>query len=313
MASPRPTIDVIIVTTNKRELVLSCLEHLHRQTVPHNVFAADNANNEDGTSDAIRQLYPEVTLVTLEENIGFGNAVNRLVAMGNSEMVVLANDDMDVEPRFLEHMASPFDDPGVGMVAGMTLQPGGGELVDGFGIEVDSTLVAFNRLRHRSPADVPGLLLGPSGGAGAYRRSAWEEAGGFEPAFFVYAEDQDLALRLRLAGWKAAGAPRARGVHLGGATTGTDSKFQRWNAGFGRGFLLRRFGVLRTRYAPRALLVELLTVLAGAWRGRTIVPLTARIAGWRAAKDEPRFEYPGEYVNHSINLSKTIRRLRHER
>jgi GT2 family glycosyltransferase len=310
---PAPSIDVIIVTTKAREMVLSCLEHFQRQTVPHRVYLADNAGNADGTSSAVREWFPDVALLTLERNIGFGKAMNRLAAMGTGEVIVLANDDMDVEPQFLEALTAPLQDRGVGMVAGLTLQPGFEAAVDGFGIEVDPTLLAFNRLRHGKPTDRPGRLLGPSGGAAAYRRSAWEAAGGFDPHFFVYSEDQDLALRLRLDGWQAAAAAQARGVHLGGATTGLDSPFQRRHAGFGRGFILRRYGVFRTRHAPRALLIELLTVLNGLLRARTLLPLRARVAGWRAAGHGPRLSVPTDAVDRTISLRESLRRLRTER
>ncbi|MDQ6732139.1 MAG: glycosyltransferase family 2 protein [Actinomycetota bacterium] len=307
-----PSIDVIIAT-QARDLVLSCLAHLQRQTVAHTVCVADNANNEGGTTDAIKRDFPDVTVVTFAANQGFGRAINHLASLGDGEVIVLANDDMDVEPAFLEAITAPLRDPGIGMSAGMTLQPVDGEVVDGFGIEIDATLLAYNRLRHRSPCDAPGVLLGPSGGAAAYRRSAWEAAGGFDPHFFMYAEDQDLALRLRLGGWGAAAAPGARGVHLGGATSGRDSPFQRRNAGFGRGFVLRRYGVMRTRHAPRALIVELLTVLNGLVRARTVIPLTARVAGWRAAGQGPRLQIPAGVVDRRISMREALRRLRHER
>jgi GT2 family glycosyltransferase len=156
-------------------------------------------------------------------------------------------------------------------------------------------------------------LLGPSGGAAAYRRSAWDAAGGFDPRFFAYAEDLDLALRLRLAGWQAAAAAGARGVHIGGASTGLDSPFQRRHAGFGRGFILRRYGVLRGRHASRALLIELLTVLNGLLRARTLLPLRGRIAGWRAAGHRPRLSVPTDGVDRTISLRESLRRLRYER
>jgi N-acetylglucosaminyl-diphospho-decaprenol L-rhamnosyltransferase len=308
-----PSIDVLIVTTNARELVLSCLAHFRRQTVTHTIYVVDNAGNRDGTSDAVLADFPEAHLVTADQNLGFGNGMNRLASMGTGEVVVLANDDMNVEPQFLQKLVAPLQDASVGMVAGLTFQPNGGRVVDGFGIEADCTLLAFNRLRHHRPTDSPGRLLGPSGGAAAYRRAAWEDAGGFDPHFFVYAEDMDLALRLRLAGWRAAAAADARGVHLGGATTGRDSQFQRRNAGFGRGFILRRYGVFRTRHAPRALLIELLTVVYGAVQARTLVPLTARIAGWRAAGQGPLLPIPPDAVEPGISLRDSLWRLRYER
>ena len=307
-----PSIDVLIATMSARELVLSCLSQLQRQTVPHKVYVADNANNRDGTTDAIRRAFPEVELTTFAHNQGFGRAMNQLASLGTGEVIVLANDDMDAEPGFLEALAAPMQDPEVGMSAGMTLQPGSGELVDGFGIEVDSTLLAYNRLRHRHPGDTPGVLLGPSGGAAAYRRTAWEAAGGFDSHFFMYAEDQDLALRLRLSGWLAADAADARGMHLGGVTSGRDSPFQRWHAGFGRGFVLRRYGVMRSRHAPRALVIELLTVLYGLLAARTRLPLQARVAGWRAA-GSARLPIPHDAVDHGISMREALHRLRRQR
>lgn len=307
------SIDVLIVTIGARDMVLSCLAHLRRQTAPHTIYLGDNGGNAGGTSDAIRERFPEVRVLTLEHNLGFGTAINRLAELGTGDVIVLVNDDVDVEPQFLQELVAPFDDSCTGMVAGLTLQPGDAQLVDGFGIEVDPTLLAFNRLRHHRRDEVPGRLLGPSGGAAAYRRAAWEEAGGFDPHFFLYGEDLDLALRLRLAGWRAADAADARGIHLGGASAGRDSPVQRRNAGFARAFILRRYGVLRTRHAPRALLIELMTVLYGLLTARTLIPLIARIDGWRAAGEAARSPIPADAIDASISLRESLRRLRYER
>jgi N-acetylglucosaminyl-diphospho-decaprenol L-rhamnosyltransferase len=309
-AGPRfgvTSIDVIIVTRT-RELVLSALSHLAGQTVAHTTYLADNGGDADGTSDAVRSDFPGVHVTTYGRNQGFSRAVNELAALGRGEVIVLLNDDVDVEPDFLHELVAPFDDERVGMCAGLTLQPGAAEIVDGFGIEVDRTLIAYNRLRHRRPSERPGVLLGPSGGAAAYRREAWEAAGGFDPRLFFYSEDLDLDLRLRLAGWEAAAAAAARGIHLGGASSGRDTPFQRWHGGFGRGFILRRYGILRTRDAPRALALEALTIARGGLATRSMLPLRARVAGWRAAKATPRLERPRDGIEWSLTLRQTLHR-----
>ena len=308
-----PPVDVVMVTTNARELVASSLEHLRRQTISHTVYLSDNASG-DGTADMVRERFPEVVLIENTVNLGFGRSCNNGARSGTGDVIVLANDDMDVEPDFLERIVAPFEaDPAVGMVAGMTLLPGSdARLVDGFGIEIDPTLAAYNRLRYRAPHEPPGVLVGPSGGAAAYRRSAWEAAGGLDESFFVYGEDLDLALRLRLDGWRAAAAPDARGVHLGGATTGAGSDFQRTHSGFARGFILRRYGVLRSREALRAVLLEVFVVGWGLVRHRTLIPLRARIRGWRAAGDR-RLPLPAGAVDDRIGVREAFRRLRSAR
>jgi hypothetical protein len=93
---------------------------------------------------------------------------------------------------------------------------------------------------------------------------------------------------------------------------GVDSPVQRRLAGFGRGFVLRRYGVLRSRAAPRALLVEGLVVAFGLLRHRTAVPLTARLTGWRAA-GRGHLPVPAGAVDHTIGLSEALRRLRSAR
>jgi N-acetylglucosaminyl-diphospho-decaprenol L-rhamnosyltransferase len=309
------TADVVVVTWRARDLTLRCLEHLARQCAAggHRIILVDNASG-DGTVAAVAERFPAVVVVEMEENVGFGRAVNAGAACGDADAIVLVNNDLFVEEGFVDALLAPLRaDARVGMVAGLSLQPGDGpDVVDGLGIELDPTLTAYNRLRHRTPGDPAGPLAGPSGGAAAYRRTAFDRAGGFDDRLFAYAEDVDLLLRLRLDGWAAAEAPGARGVHLGGATTGVDSPLQRRLAGFGRGFLLRRYGVLRTRAAARALLFEALVVAVGLLRFRTAEPLRGRVAGWRAARG-PRLAIPAGAIDPTISAREQLRRARHER
>ena len=303
------TADVVVVTWHGRDVLASCLEHLVVQGEPHRTIVVDNASH-DGSAELVRERFPRATFIELPENRGFGAAVNAGVAAGDGEAIVLVNNDVDVDPGFLGALLAPLrEDPRVGMVAGMTLMPGR-ERVDAFGIELDAGLAAYNRLRGGAPdAEGAGVLAGPSGGAAAYRRSAFEQVGGFDETLIAYGEDVDLALRLRAAGWRAAAAPDARGVHLGGATIGVDSPRQRWLSGFARGFLLRRWGVLRSRAAVRVLLVDALVIGWGLARHRTLAPLRARVAGWRAA-GRGSAVLPSDAIERGIGLGESLRRLR---
>jgi GT2 family glycosyltransferase len=260
----------------------------------------------------VRERFPAVQVLELTENRGFGAAVNAGAAFGEGEAIVLVNDDVHVGEGLIDAILAPLrEDGGCGMVAGLTMIPASG-LVDGFGIELDVTLAAYNRLRNQSPEQRPGRLAMPSGGLAAYRRAAFEQVGGFDRRLFAYGEDVDLGLRLRLAGWSASSARNAVGVHEGGASIGLGSPRQRELAGYARGFLLRRYSVLRGRSAARALLFESLVVGWGLLAHRTAVPLTARIRGWRAASG-PRLIAPAAAVDRSIGSREALRRLRESR
>ncbi|MGA9284412.1 MAG: glycosyltransferase family 2 protein, partial [Solirubrobacteraceae bacterium] len=147
---------------------------------------------------------------------------------------------------------------------------------------------------------------GPAGGAAAYRRTAWEQVGGLDEAIFAYSEDLDLALRLRAAGWGAAVVPEAVGMHLGSATHGHRSAWQRRHAGFARGYLLRRYGVLRGRHAPRALATEAGVALGDALVSRDLAALTGRIAGWRSARGLLRRETPDGALAPEIGMLESL-------
>jgi GT2 family glycosyltransferase len=288
------SIDVVIPTHDHWHLTARCLSLLREQTVPHAVIVADNASSDD-TPEKVRQAFPEVHVVELPGNLGFPAACNAAAAAGTGEIVVLLNNDVETSPHFLELLTRSFeDDPRVGSVAALLVRPGG-RVVDSVGLTSDSTLAGFPRLRGSAVNEAESrrpLLSGPCGAGGAYRRTAWEEIGGLDEGVLFYGEDLDLALRLRSAGWTAAAAPDAVAVHLGSATFGPRSPWQRYQGGFSRGYFLRRYGLLRTGAAFRVLATESAVVLADAVLSRDLSAAKGRLAGWRSARGLPRRALP---------------------
>jgi N-acetylglucosaminyl-diphospho-decaprenol L-rhamnosyltransferase len=229
-----PSIDVVVPTRDRWELTESCLTHLEGQTVPHVVNVVDDGSS-DGTPERVRQRFPAARVVETGGR-GFSTACNAGARAGTGDVIVLLNNDVDCRPEFLERLVAPLDDQGVGSVAAVLLQPGTG-LVDSVGLVADRTLAGFPRHQGRpvkEAARASPALTGPSGGAAAYRRSAWDEVGGFDEGVRFYLEDLDLALRLWSAGWKPAAALDAVAVHHGGASIGRRSGEQRREAGFSR-------------------------------------------------------------------------------
>ncbi|HTU77301.1 MAG TPA: glycosyltransferase family 2 protein [Solirubrobacteraceae bacterium] len=287
------SIDVVIVAYNRYDLTGSCLRHLQAQTVEHHVIVVDNGSTDD-TRVRLREEWPALQVEAFDENRGFPEACNRGVAAGRGEIVVLLNNDVDCRPDFLERLVAPLGDPTVGSVVPLLLQPGE-KGIDSVGLAADSILAGFPRLRGMSPAsaheDTP-VLAGAAGTAAAYRRAAWEEVGGLDETIFCYMEDFDLALRLRMAGWRAVVEVEAIGVHLGSATHGHRTAWQRRHAGFGRGYMLRRYGLLHGRTALRALATEAIVVVGDLLISRDTAALRGRLAGWRAGRTRPRLPLP---------------------
>jgi N-acetylglucosaminyl-diphospho-decaprenol L-rhamnosyltransferase len=302
-------IDVAIVAYRNWKLTRSCLEHLRRQTVAHRVIVCDNGCDQD-TSRRLAEQYPEVTVVRMERNMTYPVACNVAVAAGEREIVVMMNNDIDARPDFLERLAAPFATrPDLGSVAALLLRPGE-QQIDSAGLTADRTLAAFPRLKGRPPEEAQGqtpLLAGPDGAAAAFRRTAWDGVGGMDESIPGYMDDFDLALRLRAAGWGTLLACDAVAVHLGSATYGHRSVEQRRKAGFGRAYLLRRYGVLHSRAALRALVTELI-VLAGDFAlSRDIAALIGRRSGWRAAGPRLSAWPPADAIDERIGFRDSMR------
>jgi N-acetylglucosaminyl-diphospho-decaprenol L-rhamnosyltransferase len=304
------TIDVVIPAHNGYELTCDCLAHLERQTAAHRAIVVDDGS-DDGTPERLRREWPHVTVVRLEANHGYTRAVNRGVSAGQGEYVVLLNNDVHLRPDCLERLVAPLDgDPQVGSVAALMLKPGE-RTIDSLGITADVTFAGFARMQGRNIDDMATrtpVLTGPEGTAGAYRRAAWEQVGGLDETISAYMEILDFALRLRAAGWAAASAPGARGMHLGSSTYGQRSARQRRLAGFSRGYLLRRYGVLRSGAAARALLTEAVVVVGDLMICHDAHALRGRVEGWRAGRGgETRAKPPSDAIDRSISLRESLK------
>src|ERR1035441_5203293 len=308
-----PSIDVVIVAYGRYQLTDSCLRHLRAQTVAHRVILVDTGSTDDPRA-RVRAEWPDVHVESFDENRGFAEADHRGVGPGSGEVVVLLNNDVDARPDFLERLVAPLaQDAQVGSVAALMLQPGE-RLIDSAGLVADGALGCFPRLQGLDAAaagQARPVLAGPAGAAAAYRRSAWEQVGGLDESIFAYMEDFDLALRLRSAGWRAVGATDAGGVDLGSAAHGHRSARQRRNGGFGRGYMLRRYGLLRGRTAPRALATEAVVVLADLAISRDLAALRGRLTAWRAARRLPPLARPpAEAIDASIGFRDSLQMRR---
>lgn len=219
------TVSVVIVTWNGRGHLGPCLEALRRQTRPADeIVLVDNASS-DGTVAYVREAFPWVRVLALDENRGFagGNIAGFEAASG--EAIVLLNNDTAPTPGWLEALVDEAEThPRTGIVASL--------LVDWEGRTIDSAgdlcTVSARGLKRASGRPVEGAP--PSGpvfsacaGAALYRRALIDEIGFLEDRFFMNAEDTDLAFRAQLAGWEVRYRRDAVVRHRIGASQGQRS------------------------------------------------------------------------------------------
>lgn len=210
------SLSVVIVTYRNRAVVARTLAALGEQLLEGDeVVVVDNASG-DGTADAVADAAPQALLIRNVANEGFAAAANRGAARARGDLLVFLNPDAVPEPGFADAIRAPLEDAR-GWVAWMGLVLAeGGTVVNTSGGVVHFTGIAWAG-QMGMPVERAGLEAREvpflSGACLAVPAVVWRERGGFPPEFFMYCEDVDLSLRLRLIGGRLGIEPRARVDH----------------------------------------------------------------------------------------------------
>jgi GT2 family glycosyltransferase len=280
-----PAVTAVVLNYDGRELLDVILPSLAAQTYPNlTVTLLDNGSG-DGSADYVRERWPSVRIVALPENVGVAAALNRGLESVETELVALLNNDIELEPAWLEELVAELTaHPEAASASGKLLRFDRREVIDAAGDGMRWSSAAFNRgagEADQGQYDEVQPVFSACAGAALYRRSAFEDVGAFDEDFFAYLEDIDWSLRAQLRGYSSRYVPGAVGYHMRGATTGgalnryrvMQRRNQIWLVvkNYPRGALLRR--------APGILLLNAGLALQDARQGG----LTATLRGWWAA------------------------------
>jgi hypothetical protein len=177
------------------------------------LIVVDNAS-EDGLSAELGSLASSAKLVSLPANVGFAAGANAGARVARGDLLVLLNPDAAVQSGWGAAIRKPWDGPWAAWM-GLVLLDDGEEINTSGGV---LHFTGFGWAGHvgrplaeapRRPTEI-GFL---SGACLAIPRSRWNALGGFPEHFFMYCEDVDLSMRLRLFGGKLAVVPDAVVCH----------------------------------------------------------------------------------------------------
>ncbi|HEX4385966.1 MAG TPA: glycosyltransferase, partial [Myxococcales bacterium] len=199
--------------------VLAAVAHTGQ---PHRVVVVDNGST-DGSLDFLRERFPEVTVVPLDRNYFFSKGNNRGVPHSDTEILVLLNNDMLVEPDFLPPLLKPFDDESVFAVSSQIFFRAPGKRREETGLTRARFEQGMLRYAHDPvPAGTAPLvpILWGGGGSCAFDRRKWLALGGLDEMYDpFYCEDLDLSLRAWQHGWKVLLATESKVWHEHRATS----------------------------------------------------------------------------------------------
>src|SRR6476659_6194463 len=221
-------VSVTIVTYNSGRFIKRCLESVLAQKYRlKQVIVIDNAST-DGTIDILEQFEDRCRVYCNDENVGFAAAQNQAIKLSSGDWVLTLNPDVLLLPNFIQALVDAGQvDPKVGTVCGKlltiraTFDLPDKQLVDSTGIYFTPMLRHLDRGSQESDNGHYlnfEYVFGATAAAALYRRSMIEDISVlgefFDPDFFVYLEDADVAWRAQLLGWKCIYTPLSRGYHV---------------------------------------------------------------------------------------------------
>ncbi|HVG00393.1 MAG TPA: glycosyltransferase, partial [Chloroflexia bacterium] len=232
---------IVILSWNVADLLAGCLRSLSGASgewwARSEVIVVDNASS-DGSAEMVRRDFPGVRLVALPANLGFSRGNNLGIRAARGRYILLLNPDTVAHPRSIATLVEYMEaHPEVGITGPRLLNPDGTlqpsrrrfptpltALVESTPLQrwfENSRLLRDFYMLDR-PDGKPQEVGWLSGAALMCRHETLEQAGAFDPGYFMFSEEVDLCRRVSDAGWSVVYVPHAEVTHYGGQSTGQD-------------------------------------------------------------------------------------------
>jgi GT2 family glycosyltransferase len=224
-----PRVSIAIVTFNSARYIRRCLHAVMEQDgVRLRIVVADNASTDE-TRRILDEFRGRIEIIPCPRNMGFAAGQNLAIrASADADWILTLNPDVLMEPGFVRNLLyAGSADPTVGSVCGklLSIAPGFEPLaeprIDSAGIYFTPNMRHFDRGWHERDSrryDCAEYVFGASAAAALYRREMIDDIAVdghfFDPDFFVYREDADVAWRAQLMGWRCLYAPSAVAHHV---------------------------------------------------------------------------------------------------
>jgi N-acetylglucosaminyl-diphospho-decaprenol L-rhamnosyltransferase len=229
------SLSILIVNWNSRDYLRKCLHTVRFtcQELSPQVIVVD-AGSFDGCRLMLATEFPEVEFMQSRENLGFARSNNLGFQHAKGEFVLLLNPDTELQQGAVATLLSVLQSRSDCGIAAPRLLNTDGSLQTSCVSALPTPWNAFldsEALRNLFPrwriwgtweafsASEPVGVEAVSGACMLMRSETFRKAGGFNPYFFMYAEDRDLCAKVRRLGFKVCHVPAAKVVHHGGGSS----------------------------------------------------------------------------------------------
>jgi N-acetylglucosaminyl-diphospho-decaprenol L-rhamnosyltransferase len=226
-------ISIIILSWNTRDLLAQCLDSIeqHKGNIQLEIIIVDNAST-DGSQAMLKEKYPQIALIINNQNLGFAKANNQAMQVAQGDYFLLWNSDAFATPGAIQSLLQLAEkEPRAAIVgaqlrnADYTFQASYCPFPNQWREFLILTGLGRTILGHAYPSMGPEEEKGPqvvnyvAGACLLVRRQAFQEVGGFDEGYFMYAEEVDWCYTMTKHGWQVWYQPAAKVIHLGSASS----------------------------------------------------------------------------------------------
>lgn len=236
---PVVPVTAIVVTHDSADVLPACLGALAAEGVPS--IVVDNASSDD--SRAIAEARGARVIANLR-NEGYGRANNIGIAAAQTPFVLIVNPDLEVKRGAVSALLAAAERyPDAGMLAPRIVEPSGRVFLQ------PRSLLSPPYLNRAGAMTIPegdACLPFLSGACLLVRREVFLALGGFDPAIFLFYEDDDLCRRLRDAGHALVHVHEAEARHGRGRSSAPSPlrRFRaRWHLAWSERYVARKYGL----------------------------------------------------------------------
>lgn len=233
-------VSIIIVNYNTKELIANCIQSIYEKTngIDYEIIVVDNAS-VDGSQQMIAEKFPDVKLIELNENIGFGRANNKAIEFAIGRNILFLNSDTKLINNAIMVLADYLDNSPNSGACGANLfnenlEPAHSYrlIFPSIALEVNDLLlrtpekVLFGRNTEHNYSNINKSVAYITGADLMIKKSVIERIGCFSPSYFMYYEETDLCYRIYKTGLKIYSVPEAKIQHLEGKSFGDKKENQ---------------------------------------------------------------------------------------
>ena len=226
-------ISIIILNWNTRDLLAQCIDTIeqHKATLQLEIIVVDNAST-DGSQTMLQEKYPQIQLIPNQHNVGFAKGNNRAMQVAQGDYFLLWNSDAFATPGAIQSLVELAEKEPKAAIVGAQLRNADNSFQAShspFPNQLQEFLILTGLGRavfgRAYPSRGPDEEKGPQivdyveGACLLVRRQAFQEVGGLDEGYFMYAEEVDWCYSMIKHGWQVWYQPHAKVIHLGGASS----------------------------------------------------------------------------------------------